>query len=207
MATSDGVLGGTEDEVQSSRAPFEGDHNMFMLLSAIVGNASFGKTSEQQKADSVKSADREPEGVNHEDSVHMTLGNERAFRVTRMVQALPTDRWFVSMSVTADKRLRIKSQMFFTYVDQKHYMNFKPKFKRELVEHIRRRLGELANEYKVQAAQMKKTGSAMLVPKKQTVKMSVDSDTVVDYMEPLSTSAFSPRKQAVFHLDCYATLE
>lgn len=120
---------------------------------------------------------------------------------------------FIKMTMPLENTIQVKAQILVNLGGSINvYNDMRQRYREELLDMIKQRLERIADEYKraVEAA----TDENMLSYRKQpyedmpekTIKLSVDSHSIQEWLEHVSMSAYRSNKTCIYHLHCVASV-
>jgi dihydroorotate dehydrogenase len=117
---------------------------------------------------------------------------------------------FIKMTMPLENTINIKSQIIINFASPNVYNEMRVKYREEILDMIGKRLGRISEEYKRSLEERENAGNVSpqqyeeAAPK--TVKLSVDNNSIREWTEPVSMSAYRTNKTCIFHLQCVASV-
>lgn len=117
---------------------------------------------------------------------------------------------FIKMTMPLENTVDIKSQIIVNLASTNVYNEMRVRYREELLDLIGKRLGRISEEYKRALEERENAGNVSIqqyeeaAPK--TVKLSVDSHSIREWIEHVSMSAYRTNKTCIYHLHCIASV-
>ena len=118
---------------------------------------------------------------------------------------------FIKMTMPLENTIQIKSQIIINLGSSVNaYNEMRKKYREELLDLIGQRLERIAAEYKKSLEGKEDLLSFQEQPfedpPEKTVKLSVDSHSIQEWLEHVSMSAYRTNKTCIYHLHCIASV-
>lgn len=117
---------------------------------------------------------------------------------------------FIKMTMPLEGTVVIKSQIIVNIASTNVYNEMRKKYREELLDLISNRLKVITQQYKDAVAKESKlptrTKQPYVEPAPATVKLTVDSSSIHEWLEHVSMSAYRTNKTCIYHLECVANV-
>jgi hypothetical protein len=118
---------------------------------------------------------------------------------------------FIKMTMPLENTIQVKAQIIVNLGGSTNvYNEMRKKYREELLEVIGKRLERIADEYKVAVEGKEGLLSYREQPyeaaPEKTVKLSVDTHSIQEWIEHVGMSAYRTNKTCIFHLHCVASV-
>jgi dihydroorotate dehydrogenase len=117
---------------------------------------------------------------------------------------------FIKMTMPLENTVEIKAQILINLGSPNVYNEMRVKYREELLEMVKRRLERVADEYKRALEERENAGNVTEQkyeePAPKTVKLSVDTHSIREWIEHVSMSAYRTNKTCLYHLHCIASV-
>lgn len=125
----------------------------------------------------------------------------------------PQSNHFLKMTMPLENTIECKAQIIVNMGDSTNmYVALRKKFREELLDLIKKRLEKVSEEY---AEAVKQSNNKDLLsyrkqphekPAEKSVTLKVDNNTIQEWLEQVSMSAYRTNKTCIYHLNCLVTI-
>ena len=117
---------------------------------------------------------------------------------------------FIKMTMPLENTIDIKAQILVNLASTNVYNEMRQKYREELLEMIGKRLERVAEEYKRAMEERENAGNVTKQqyeePAPKTIKLTVDSHSIREWLEHVSMSSYRTNKTCLYHLHCVASV-